>query len=64
MDTPAAIIFQTTNYLRKVKEQGIQDPKVWEILCSVSTSREEFLELKEDSKEWKQAVSCIISSKN
>ena len=62
MDTPAAIIFQATNFLRKQKQRNLHSDKGWEIIHSANAlhgaTPEEFLEMHEDSREWKQAVSC------
>lgn len=62
MDTPAAIIFQATNFLRKQKQQDLRSDKGWETIYNANAlhgaTPEEFLELHEGSREWKQAVSC------
>ena len=61
MDTPAAIIFQATNFLRKLKQQDLRRDIGWETIHSANAlcgaTPEEFLEMHEDSREWKQAVS-------
>ena len=62
MDTPAAIIFQATNFLRKQKQRDLHSDKGWETIHSANAlhgaTPEEFIGMHEDSKEWKQAVSC------
>ena len=58
-DTPAAIIFQTTNFLRKLRKQEKVDTKAWEVILAANatqTSLEEFMVLPESSEEWNNVV--------
>lgn len=65
-DTPAAIVFQMTNFLRKMREQGVGDDKMWETVHNAgvfeNTTSEELAHLQEDSELWKHAVSCLHGS--
>ena len=64
-DTPTAIVFQTTNHLRKLREHGKGDDRRWETVRDAgvleNTSSEDLVQLQEDSEQWKQAVSCLHS---
>ena len=59
-DTPAAVIFQSTNFLRKLREQGGANITGWEIVQNADALRdispEELATLQEDSEQWKDAV--------
>lgn len=59
-DTPAAVIFQSSNFLRKLREQGGVNVTGWEIVQNADALRgispEDLATLQEDSEQWKDAV--------
>lgn len=59
-DTPAAVIFQSTNFLRKLREQGGANVTGWEMVQNAGAlsgiSPEELAALGEDSEQWRDAV--------
>ena len=64
-DTPAAVIFQSTNFLRKLREQGEANVTGWEMVQNAGAlsgvAPEELVTLQEDSEQWKDAVSSLQS---
>ena len=60
-DTPAAIVFQTTHFMRQLRKEGAANSNGWENVRSANAlgevSPEGLVELEEDSEQWKYAVS-------
>ena len=59
-DTPAAVIFQSTTFLRRLRDQGGVDTIGWKTVHSAGAlqdvSPDELATLQEDSEQWKDAV--------
>ena len=63
-DTPAAIIFQTTNFLRKLRDESATDATGWETVQNAKAfedlSLDRLAEVQEDSDQWKHAVKLYL----